>query len=152
MLLQVPLIRKIKLLVAILIGSVLIFSILFSINNLLVTYDKTKRVERRTIWSLVQVSKEARKTLYAGNSYLLDRNTLRAFQRQYEVLWSRIPVALIHLENEEIKNGDQTYVNQEQDLARAQSLNHMFELLKSVESVILSPAPTPTLSKVGWRS
>lgn len=143
MLLQVPLIRKIKLLVAILIGSVLIFSILFSINNLLVTYDKTKRVERRTIWSLVQVSKEARKTLYAGNSYLLDSNSLRAFQRQYEVLWSRIPVALIHLENEEIKNGDQTYVNQEQDLARAQSLNHMFELLKSVESVILSPAPDP---------
>lgn len=141
MLLQVPLIRKIKLLVVILIGSTLVFSILFSINNLLITYDKTKRVERRTIWSLVQVSKEARKTLYTGNSYLLDSNTLRAFQRQYEVLWSRIPVALIHLENEELNKVDQTLINRE--LNRAQALNQMFELLKSVESIILSPAPDP---------
>lgn len=146
MLLQVPLIRKIKLLVVILIGPTLVFSILFAINNLLITYEKTERTERRTIWSLVQISKEARKTLYDGNIYLKDSRTVKQFQTQYEVLWSRIPVALVHLENEESYNGETVA---KEGFTPVLAVTQMFDLVKSAETVILAPTPDPDYVS-GW--
>ncbi|WP_169446353.1 GGDEF domain-containing protein [Leucothrix mucor] len=119
----------------------MVFSILLAINNLLITYEKTERTERRTIWSLVQISKEARKTLYDGNIYLKDSRTVKQFQTQYQVLWSRIPVALVHLENEETNSGSDIVA--QEGLAPVLAITQMFDLVRSAETAILSPTPEP---------
>lgn len=136
--LQLPLIRKMKLLMVILTGPILVFSILFAINNLLITYEKTERIERRTIWSLVQVGREARRTLYDGNLYLNGKLSSKAFQTQYEVLWSRIPISLAHLENDEADYIAAVTALEEGIVAPTVAIKQLFELIQSAETAILS--------------
>lgn len=117
-------------LLLILLGPLLIICIIISGSYIVSTYKNVAYSKQKTLWSVMQLDRELTHTQAKVKDYIHGLSTAESLEMAYNILWSRIPIAISSLRKDlslsEIKNNEIGIL-----------VGNLFEDVKRVEPIIL---------------
>lgn len=126
-----------------LLGPVLIIAITLGVWHTLSTYQQVESNEQESLWSVLQLDKEIRKTRFRAREYIHGLATKASLQMAYEILWSRIPIAANSLRKD--RSLDQINATHFDPV-----LSGLFEHIRSIEPVIMTEGTIDKTSLRTW--
>lgn len=115
-------------------GPLLLAATVFAAFNLLSTYNNVEKLRQGSLWNTIQLHKELYRVHYTGKEYVHDHVSKHDFRVAYEVLWSRIPLAIESLSR------DRSIQELDNDGVR-QLINYLFDHVKTLETQVMSSEP-----------
>ncbi len=79
---------------------VILFSIYLAALNLASTFFLLENYRRESLWSMVHLNGQIEATMYESQLYMAGAITQQQLRFRYELLWSRLPIAVSSLEND----------------------------------------------------
>lgn len=127
----------------ILLGPLLIVFIILSGSHVVSTYKLIAYSKQKTLWSVVQLDRELTHTQVMVSNYVHDLTTAKSLEQDYNILWSRIPIAMDSLRKDpsllEIDNHEMGIL-----------VENLFNDVKQVEPLIVGQSKIDKTELMEW--
>ncbi|PWQ97642.1 hypothetical protein [Leucothrix pacifica] len=128
-----------------LLGPLLIICILISGSYIVETFKDVAYTKQKSFWSIVQLDRELAHTQVKVNEYIHDLTTAKSLEMSYNILWSRIPIAMNTLSKDvslaRIENSSNITV----------LIDDLFVDVKRFESVIVGQDKISKVALAVWK-
>ena len=130
-------------LLLILLGPLLIICIIISGSYIVSTYKSVAYSKQKTLWAVVQLDRELTHTQAKVTEYIHDLSTAKSLEMAYNILWSRLPIAITSLRQDislsELENKEICLL-----------VDDLFEDIKRVESFIVGQKKISKVRLATW--